>query len=1797
MDQPVSIAFPDWKQWLEAHSGHSARDRYDYQLHMAAAEWTLSSALDINRREDFVSLPLPNVDPFAHQVEDAILFFRRLQPRGMIADDVGLGKTITAGLIARELLERGRIESILVVCPRSLVDQWREELESKFSINAQAGVGTAFARLDQGPYWITSYNTARSRMAAIRARKFDLLILDESHALRNLFGTQQPPKVALEFEKLMRDDAVRYCLMLTATPIQNRLWDIFSLLEILKAPQPNPLGTPDQFRNRFIADQAARVLIPGTRDEFRRCLSQLTVRTRRRETNLLFPDREVKDQLLTPLPAEKEFFDRALEVLMQFPPLVQITHARTLMSSPWAAATAFEKAAEGSNISQQLRYDLLQLARMGREIRESAKIQAVVKLVQTSAKNGRASRIIVFTQRLETLRHLADALQSAGFGDQIAIMQGGEAGANRRAIRDFMADPPARPVLLSSDTGAVGLNLQAGNIVVNYDLPWNPMVIEQRIGRVQRLGQKAKNVIVYNLVLSGTIEERVVLRLMEKLSLFNQAIGEMEELLELCGYDEENRSLDQVIMELIRKAAEQKDIAEDLRRMEESRAAAEEKMREMREANERILESLRPRDAGVPLEGLEKPSPRLPLVELIKACMKRAGAEYREEDGRLFSRVSPLKYVEFLFERQPNGVLQDESFRVVIPGTRAFEHITKVVREQIAHHFLDATGVGLERVRANLEASIKPMGLVIDDIEIVQTDMTATAQFDLKVGAEVASDRYETILDLKQASAEDGIDNLMDSWEDLRNPDGTPFPKSPDKHIKGLTEVALKLESQVREQISVNKSIDRFCRFYTERYQEDLERLADHARERAMSLGFVRYSSLSSEAAVNIMAEKEPGIKSAFASLKLRWTPHVKIEPLGMTGLNYTRAEIKAYIRNRIQNESFPVRLRAVPLTGVLLTGIPGTEQVSEAAEVWCCPGGHVVPESLFTCCSVEECTTGACSNCVGRGLAEIPALDPCADCGALLCRKHRLLCAGCEDVICRAHAEPLSNRGGFVCARCGVTLDDGRRTLEKQTLVSAVSGRRGPAEEMVRSPLSSRPAFAHEMVTCEETGRQILPDEVTTCEITGKKVAIDAVEQSAVSGKHGLRSRMKHSEWSGRPCLPGEERICDETGTLLLPDEFGQCSQTGKSVRKDLLEEEAETGLPVLRRLLQRSNVSNKPILKEHLVQSEISDRHGLPAEMIKCEICGNHILADEVACCPETGKRGCPAHYKSCEVTGVPVLDEGLALCEVTGRRVRRSLLSVCPETGKLAMKELFERCQESGVEVLREGLSLCSVTGRRVRKSLLTACQESGQPALPESLAICSVSGKLVRPDLLITCPETGTHLLPAHAVACEEIGTLVNPAGLATCAKTGKRVRRSLLSADDITGQLVLSRLLVESSVSARRTLPENMMKSEVSGKLALRVEMEQCEETGRWALPGELERCAKTGRRVLPGLLITCPETKIRLLERVAERCDVSGVLVSQEGLAPCEATGKRVRESLLGVDQVSGQVVQRTLLRECEKTGLRTLVSNLVRSAASGKLILKDISTVCEETGAPALREELDLCAETGKRVLPELLAHCEVSGRQVLRRLLRKCDITGKAVLPELLIHCRRSGKDLLPSVAGVSDVSGELGHPAIITKCEISGRKAFPDELLMSAISGSKIARDRATRCSACDRVADLSEMNQCFLCRQGYCRDDYHGDSCSSCGSLLAQSGGRDLTASEIALVRRKRRWVRNGKILESPGLAHLRLSGGFPVFGRRSSLLVVKREKEESMSRQLENPLMERPLDQAVISKVAKFWKAV
>lgn len=1779
----LKIELPDWRRWFRQRPRHAARDAGEYDLHLAALEWSLSSALDINRLEDFQSLPSPSVEPFAHQVDDAILFFRRLAPRGLIADDVGLGKTVTAGLLARELLDRGRIESLLVVCPRSLVEQWQEELDSKFAIKAVAAVGGNFSGLNRHPFWITSYQTARRRIDAIRARKFDLLILDEAHVLRNLYGSQGPPQVATAFERLMRDDSVRYCVMLTATPIQNRLWDIFSLLEILRAPQPNPLGPPDLFRPRYIADADARRLRGGTEEEFRRKIAEATIRTRRVDTKLLFPEREVRTDRLKPLDDEREYINDALNAILGFPKLVQITHARTLMSSPWAAAAAFEREARNPNVAPADRERFVELARRGRAVATSAKIQAVVTLAKASVQDGRAGRLIVFTQRLETLEQLAGALRTEGFERDVAIMRGGDSGANVRAIRDFMAEPPSRPILLSTDTGAVGLNLQAGNIVVNYDLPWNPMLLEQRIGRVQRLGQKARHVVVHNLVLRDTIEDHVVRRLMEKLELFTQAIGEMEELLELCGYDDEGHSLEQVIMGLIRKAAERMDVEEDLRRMEESRRAAEERMREIRQATEQALASIRPRDAGVRLEGLERLTPRLPLAELIRGCLRRAGADVREEDGRLFVR-SPGGYTELVFDREARLGGSDQEVRAVLPGTRAFEHLTRPVREEVAYHVVDASGVSLQKVQALLERELATAGIVVEGLSEVGARPKLAIRAAVRVSVEVATDRYETILEIDDAAEADGVGSLLGAVDELRGGDGEPLPRCRGATVQPVGDQLTEQEAGIVDRAKQHSSVERFCAFYGERYREDLERLREHAR----SLGH-KVPDIEIEEAVESAAQRHASVRAGLASLRLRFVPLLRVEPLGVNGIRYHEVDIEVRARSRLQHEAHAVRVRGIPLTGVLLSAVPGVGDLSPGQEGWVCPGGHVVPVEKFVRCSGEACTTGACAECMGARRAAEQELRACVACDAPVCRAHSTSCRGCDRPVCERHARRLSTDGGRGCPLCVEVLADGRHVLSTEVAESAASGRRALAVEMEPSALGGGLALPGELVECEDSRRKVLPSERIVCAITGKRVASDLVERSAVSGRPGLRSAMKRSALSGRFGLPDEMQICDETGALLLPDEIDRCSLSGKRVRKDLLESDALRNVPALRRLMGQSEVSGRWTSTARVQRSDVTGRCALPDEVVTCEVCHQHPLTDEVMRCPETGRQACGQHFTTCEMTGDHVLPEGLGRCQATGRQVRRSLLVACPETGKVATPDVLEPCEVTGVRVLPEGLAASSVSGKRVRRALLVPCQATGQLALPSELAASSVSGKLVRPDVMITCPESGARLLPAEAAVCEESGALVAPGALGDCSVTGRRVKRSLLGIDDLTGRPVLARLLHTCSITGCRTVEAQLATSSVSGKRALRERMVSCEATGRSALPGELATCSVSGRAVHPDLLVTCSETGGRVLPSAAVSCEASGDLVVPAALATCEATGKRVRRSLMSSDEVTGKRVMSSLLRACERTGRRTLPENLVTSALSGVKILAEIAQRCEESGAPALPDELARCEATGKRVLPGLLERCADSGKLVLRTLLRTCEESGQRVLPEYLTRCRRSGKLMRMALMGRSELSGEDGLRGLLVSCEATGRRIFADERVTTGLTGKRVAKDRVFACLACGRRGDLDERVRCDTCEQFYCVNDCRAGMCVLCVRLLTRGGGRGLTRSEIETLKERHPWARRGWLVEARGVTLVQIEQGRFSLRRRGQLLVFEGAENWREGAGAPRLLGERTIDGGMITR--------
>src|SRR5579884_2308333 len=207
-----------------------------YGLYRAALEWDLIDPILIRDRTDLKSQPKwrEKIEPFHHQVTNLITFCRRL-PVTLLADDVGLGKTISAGLVASELIARARVSKLLIVCPKLLGPQWRDELKTKFDIPAEIATGRKLidAEPEDVGAVITTYASARLHLDKLPEDRFQMLVLDEAHKLRNLYGVDPPPQVAVRFKKALEERRFRYILMLTATAIQNRLWDLYSLVDLL----------------------------------------------------------------------------------------------------------------------------------------------------------------------------------------------------------------------------------------------------------------------------------------------------------------------------------------------------------------------------------------------------------------------------------------------------------------------------------------------------------------------------------------------------------------------------------------------------------------------------------------------------------------------------------------------------------------------------------------------------------------------------------------------------------------------------------------------------------------------------------------------------------------------------------------------------------------------------------------------------------------------------------------------------------------------------------------------------------------------------------------------------------------------------------------------------------------------------------------------------------------------------------------------------------------------------------------------------------------------------------------------------------------------------------------------------------------------------------------------------------------------------------------------------------------------------------------------------------------------------
>jgi len=617
----------------------AAQTRDAYNLHIAALEWDLDQPIIINSPKDIESRKnwRKHINLFEHQVRNLITFCRRA-PVVLIADDVGLGKTISAGVIMSELMARKKVKRALVLCPKILLPQWKEELCSKFDITAQDGVGRAFDDMlsrNTSSVLITTYASARTRFDKINKSSFDMLILDEAHKLRNLFGGKVEPVFARNIRRALHNRVFKYVVMLTATPIQNRLWDIYSLLDCLTIAKghEHPLGTPEAFLDKYVMDYQGKALslYPSRKDEFRHKLSQYMVRTRRIDCNLPFPERFVNTYQADATDEENALIDLVSDQIGSLNGYSQISLAQALMSSPEALLKQMENMAKKGSLQGRV---LTKAREIVTTLTATGKLSRLQELIDVmSTKRKKKWRLLIFTTRKETQKAIGRFLheQAISYG----YIEGGQSHRNYHTIERFTSDPPSIHVIVSTDAGAEGINLQASNFIVNYDLPWNPMIVEQRIGRIQRLASSFKSVQVLNLVLAGSVEEFVVVRLMEKLQMISQTVGDIEGILESSRSHHGNEDFVEMIRKMVVASLQGENVSAAMEQMSESIDIGKRIYDEHQETVEKTLGRL---------EMLHKTGPKMPVLTsappsisvrdfVLKALVEDGGTVEKAREG------------------------------------------------------------------------------------------------------------------------------------------------------------------------------------------------------------------------------------------------------------------------------------------------------------------------------------------------------------------------------------------------------------------------------------------------------------------------------------------------------------------------------------------------------------------------------------------------------------------------------------------------------------------------------------------------------------------------------------------------------------------------------------------------------------------------------------------------------------------------------------------------------------------------------------------------------------------------------------------------------------------------------------------------------------------------------------------------------------------------------------------------------------------------------------------------------------
>ncbi len=557
---------------------------------------------------------------YAYQFKPVVKLLESPTNSLLIADEVGLGKTIEAGLIWTELRAREGARTLLVVCPPHLVTKWRNELKRRFGLDAQhsdaAGLLEALTEARQGQSngfaLVCSYHGLRppkgwqdgaSSSAALLAQKLsnwaeeaepflDLLVMDEAAIMRN--AESQTSKLGA-----LLAPVCRHKVYLSATPLHTHSKNLYTLLRRL-----DPDTFPDEHTFNSILEANAplvrlrKMILTGVasqaslleqidlaesypllkenntlrglrrsierkdsyndpklraslayQSERANLLSYVVTRTRKRDVDLNPVMREVNTVTVKLKPHEERLYNTVTNAVWDYAADKGVSSGfLTVMPQRQVAscmAAACERLVGGQAEDEEVNPDVSQARTSGNSgplvsyvsqalagkfdstvfSEDDSKYDELFNALKTYWKTNPEAKVVLFAFFKPTLRYLARRLNRDGI---TTLLLTGDQGGDKQVIVDKFSQPGSAQILLSSEVGSEGLDLQFASAIVNYDLPWNPMVVEQRIGRIHRIGQKAERILVINMVCKGTVDERIYERLYDRLDLFQRTLGDLE---------------------------------------------------------------------------------------------------------------------------------------------------------------------------------------------------------------------------------------------------------------------------------------------------------------------------------------------------------------------------------------------------------------------------------------------------------------------------------------------------------------------------------------------------------------------------------------------------------------------------------------------------------------------------------------------------------------------------------------------------------------------------------------------------------------------------------------------------------------------------------------------------------------------------------------------------------------------------------------------------------------------------------------------------------------------------------------------------------------------------------------------------------------------------------------------------------------------------------------------------------------------------------------------------------------------